>query len=91
MRLVNAKTLALEEFQDNNIPRYAILSHTWGEDEMSFEDMQKWVRSKQRRCYIKIRFACQQACKDDFSYVWVDTCCKENHVLYTCSLETSAS
>ena len=82
MRLVNAKTLELEEFQDSSLPKYAILSHTWGENEMSFEDMQKRVRPKQRRGYIKIRHACQQARKDQLTYVWVDTCCKEDRVLY---------
>ncbi|KAE9571193.1 Vegetative incompatibility protein HET-E-1 [Colletotrichum fructicola] len=39
MRLINANTLELEEFFDDNIPRYAILSHTWGQEEVSFQDL----------------------------------------------------
>lgn len=76
MRLINAKTMELEEFQDSRIPRYAILSHTWEEDsEILFQDMQKMKRPKTKRGYTKIRYACQQARKDLLSHVWVDTCC----------------
>ncbi|KAF6841661.1 het domain-containing protein [Colletotrichum plurivorum] len=39
MRLVNVDTLELEEFFDANIPRYAILSHTWGKDEVTFQEL----------------------------------------------------
>jgi len=41
MRLLNAKTKKLEEFFDKDIPRYAILSHTWGKDEVLFKDIMK--------------------------------------------------
>jgi hypothetical protein len=39
MRLLNVHSLKLEEFggePGNGIPPYAILSHTWGRDEVSF-------------------------------------------------------
>jgi hypothetical protein len=41
MRLLNARTLQLEEFFNNprGIPDYAILSHTWGAEEVTLEDM----------------------------------------------------
>ncbi|KAF9881118.1 hypothetical protein CkaCkLH20_01268 [Colletotrichum karsti] len=39
MRLVNVYTLELEEFFDADIPEYAILSHTWGKDEVTFQDL----------------------------------------------------
>jgi len=32
MRLINVKTYKLEEFLDYKTPKYAILSHTWGDD-----------------------------------------------------------
>ena len=38
MRLLDSKTLQLKEFPDNAIPSYAILSHTWGSDEVSYTD-----------------------------------------------------
>jgi len=74
MRLINCSTLKLEEFIGTNIPRYAILSHTWGDEEVSFADFtsgQPTVRSG----YQKIIFTCQQAIKDKIGYAWVDTCC----------------
>ncbi|KAH7141337.1 hypothetical protein B0J13DRAFT_585727 [Dactylonectria estremocensis] len=33
MRLINVQTLKFEEFFDNAVPEYAILSHTWGDAE----------------------------------------------------------
>lgn len=39
MRLINTATLLLEDFTLRDIPLYAILSHTWGEDEVTFQDM----------------------------------------------------
>lgn len=39
MRLINTKTFKISEFYDTQIPKYAILSHTWkGGEEISFED-----------------------------------------------------
>ncbi|OIW23836.1 HET-domain-containing protein [Coniochaeta ligniaria NRRL 30616] len=38
MRLINTKTLILEEFFERDIPVYAILSHTWGPEEVTFQD-----------------------------------------------------
>jgi hypothetical protein len=44
MRLLNTSTaskdeLKLEEFGSNEIPLYSILSHTWGENEITFQDI----------------------------------------------------
>ncbi|GKZ77709.1 hypothetical protein AnigIFM56816_000490 [Aspergillus niger] len=74
MRLLNAKTLKLEEFIGQNIPEYAILSHTWGKDEVSFQDMQAPTVTE-KRGYAKIEYSCERALQDGLSYVWVDTCC----------------
>lgn len=38
MRLINALTLKLELFS-SEVPAYAILSHTWDVDEVSYQDM----------------------------------------------------
>lgn len=50
MRLINSKSYKLVEFMgDDNIPPYAILSHTWGEDEVTLKDMKyPTVRLKAR-------------------------------------------
>jgi len=40
MRLLNARTLQLEEFNDEKTrPPYGILSHTWGADEITLQDL----------------------------------------------------
>ncbi|PMD49976.1 WD40 repeat-like protein [Hyaloscypha bicolor E] len=60
----------------DNIPRYAILSHTWGDDddEVSFQDLTKSPR-RTKAGYGKLRFCAQQAARDGLQYFWVDTCC----------------
>ncbi|KAM5355032.1 hypothetical protein ACJ41O_001678 [Fusarium nematophilum] len=75
MRLINTKTLEVEEFFDISIPEYAILSHTWGDGEVSLQD---WADRKNRRFkpgYQKIIWACSQAAEDQIGHVWADTNC----------------
>ena len=68
--------LTITRFDDNAIPRYAILSHTWGEDaeEVTFADLAKGG-GKHKPGYKKIRFCGEQAQQDGLQYFWVDTCC----------------
>ena len=58
----------------SNIPRYAILSHTWDVDEFLYEDLMKST-SKSKTGYSKILFCGEQAARDELKYFWVDTCC----------------
>src|SRR4051812_48619718 len=74
MRLLNTYTVQLEEFFDSNVPKYAILSHTWGRGEVTFQDFERG-NYQGKDGYIKIQHACQQAREDELPYVWVDTCC----------------
>jgi len=77
MRLLNTSTLEMTEFlADNNIPRYAILSHTWGTEEVTFRDMylERADNVKRKRGYAKIEYCCQQAVRDDLEWAWIDTC-----------------
>jgi Heterokaryon incompatibility protein (HET) len=78
MRLVNVHTMELETFLPGRIPRYAILSHTWGNDEILFEDMCA-VRKEivERTGYAKIMDCCTKIRKrrPGLDYVWIDTCC----------------
>jgi hypothetical protein len=74
MHLINVRTWRLEEFPGTDIPQYAVLSHTWDSEEVSFQDMQGWLIQFRKR-FAKIRATCQQAIKDNIDYVWVDTCC----------------
>lgn len=64
-------------FDNNNLPAYAILSHTWHEDhslEICFEELQAG-RGAAKPGYKKIQFCAQQAQRDQLCYFWVDTCC----------------
>ncbi|KAF3031160.1 hypothetical protein E8E12_001151, partial [Didymella heteroderae] len=55
---------------------YAILSHTWDEDdgEVSFADLNRGLGST-KVGYKKLRFCGEQAANDGLWYFWVDTCC----------------
>lgn len=74
MRLLNARTLKFQEFFDSDIPRYAILSHRWGSDEVTFKDFKR-ISQRGRASFTKIEFCCKQALHDHYEWVWVDTCC----------------
>jgi hypothetical protein len=78
MRLLqcnNDGKFSLTEFF-NNIPEYAILSHTWGADteEVTYRDLIDGT-GKNKVGYEKIRFCGEQARRDGLQYFWVDTCC----------------
>ena len=68
MRLLNTFTLQPETFVDDEIPHYAILSHTWGKEEVSLQDLLAG-RGKQLLGYLKIEGCCKQAKSDGFHYV----------------------
>ncbi|KAK2758999.1 hypothetical protein FQN54_003097 [Arachnomyces sp. PD_36] len=79
MRLVNtdanlSKTFRIEEFKDENVPRYAILSHTWHDEEVTFQDMNE-VDVTTKKGYKKIQDCCSVARQNGFMYAWIDTCC----------------
>jgi hypothetical protein len=40
MRLVNTRELKLKSFSDYKVLKYAILSHTWEEEEVTLQDME---------------------------------------------------
>lgn len=72
----NDGRLRLTRFIANNIPSYAILSHTWEADdqEVTFEDLMNGVGNS-KSGYRKIRFCIEQADRDGLQYFWVDSCC----------------
>jgi len=74
MRLLNITTCKLEEFGGNTIPPYAILSHTWGENEITFQDMEG-AGAEEKAGSKKVQNTCTRAAADGFDYVWIDTCC----------------
>jgi hypothetical protein len=78
MRLLqynNDSEFSLTEFFEGDIPKkYAILSHRWGAEEVTFKDLTDGT-SKGKAGYGKIQFCGEQARRDDLQYFWVDTCC----------------
>jgi len=78
MRLLKLKDdgeFSLIEFVGDNIPRYTILSHTWGADdeEVTFKDLVEGT-GKDKAGYKKIWFCGKQAANDGLQSFWVDTC-----------------
>ncbi|EPE08942.1 cmgc protein kinase [Ophiostoma piceae UAMH 11346] len=78
MYLLNVDTLRLEEYLSEP-PRYAILSHTWYavHEELSFQDLisGKLDDAAKRRGRQKIDGCCKEAKRENYRYVWIDTCC----------------
>jgi hypothetical protein len=80
MRLLNTKSLVLKDFFEDATPAYAILSHTWETEEVTYQDMQGIMKGttkpqKVQLGHSKIQHCCEQAVEDGYEYVWIDTCC----------------
>jgi hypothetical protein len=78
MRLLNVRSLCLESFIDPTTrPKYAILSHTWGEGEVLFSDVygKDSAAWDQMPSAQKVRDSCLQTLRDGYNYIWIDTCC----------------
>jgi hypothetical protein len=82
MRLLHSTEWRFQEFFDNEIPRYAILSHRWGPDEVSYQSLQSAIREMEAggeprlsgRGFLKIQNCRRQAAMDQYEWVWIDTC-----------------
>ncbi|KAK1465186.1 HET domain-containing protein [Colletotrichum melonis] len=78
MWLLNTKTLALESFTDPSEVGYAILSHTWDNGEVSFQEMTSATMAtttKSKAGFEKVAKTCEIAKEKGLGYAWVDTCC----------------
>jgi len=75
MRLINTQTLKLIEVFESDAKPYAILSHTWGAEEVSFQEMQSGQPDINKEGYRKIKDSCIRAALDGYEFNWVDTCC----------------
>jgi hypothetical protein len=76
MWLLNTNTLELE-YVGSKVLEYAILSHTWGEEEgkeVTFDEIGT-PKAELKTGYQKIEACCNQAKSDGYRYVWIDTCC----------------
>jgi hypothetical protein len=75
MWLLNAASHELKEF-NGEIPPYAILSHTWSQEEASFKEVRKHLPNAHRKAgFRKLELCCLQAREDGLEWVWIDSCC----------------
>jgi hypothetical protein len=84
MRLLHTTQIKLIEVYGEHVPPYAVLSHTWGDEEVTLQDLLElsrghgqWtdslVLSMQR--FDKIRRCAEVARRENMQYIWIDTCC----------------
>ena len=73
MRVLDTSTQTLVEFA-NPPDEYAILSHTWANEEVTFEDI-TGDKKYWKDGWDKIIHCCKLAASDGWQYVWIDTCC----------------
>lgn len=73
MRLLNVSTFQLSSFL-NDIPDYAILSHTWAGEEVSYQQLVDGS-GRTKKGWNKIERCCKYAAENGFDWCWVDTCC----------------
>ena len=74
MHLIHSKTLVLKNFFDERVPAYAILSHTWGGEELSYQQFND-DRSQKHPGWKKVWDSCRLAQMHGIDWVWIDTCC----------------
>jgi hypothetical protein len=82
MRLLKRKSnddFELATFNADDLPPYAILSHTWADDEVTYDELVAGT-GKNKAGYNKIRFCGERATADNLQYFWVDTCCIDKSI-----------
>ncbi|KAF4636356.1 hypothetical protein G7Y89_g1720 [Cudoniella acicularis] len=90
MRLLDVSTLEFADFVGDKIPPYTILSHRWGDSEVSFRDMREGRGPSMKTGSAKVQGCCRQAALDGYKYtvsncdiltsppsrrLWIDSCC----------------
>ena len=78
MHLLNVRDPRYPRLEDflEDVPPYAILSHTWERDEVTFQDIQNMTEALSRKAgYEKILACSEKAYSHNYSYCWIDTCC----------------
>lgn len=78
MWLINVHTYVLQDFFGDHLQRlqYAILSHRWESEEVSFQEMRSLDdRVQGKKGFAKIQHTVNQAKAHGLDWAWVDTCC----------------
>jgi hypothetical protein len=82
MRLLRRKSsddFELATFNTDDLPPYAILSHTWTDGEVTYDELVAGT-GKNKAGYDKISFCGERATADNLQYFWVDTCCIDKSI-----------
>lgn len=66
------KLVDVESLEDH---RYVILSHTWEDGEVSFQEIVDLDQARNKPGFSKIDQTCRLARERGIKYAWVDTCC----------------
>ena len=74
MRLLHTKEHLLHAFE-GDAPPHAILSHTWGEQEVTFAAFQDAEGRRELHGWPKIQASCTLAAERGLQWIWIDTCC----------------
>jgi len=71
----NGEFSLTEVLADDDIPKYAILSHRWGlsGDGVMFEGHSKGT-GKEKNGYRKVQFCGEQSARASLQHFWIDTC-----------------
>ncbi|KAK8078737.1 hypothetical protein PG994_002544 [Apiospora phragmitis] len=78
MRLINVYTMEVANFPRQELPIYAILSHTWAKDEeeLTFGELGAGKHTWQQKAGgNKVKRFCELMKQRGIQYTWVDTCC----------------
>ncbi|KAI7211857.1 hypothetical protein KC333_g7446 [Hortaea werneckii] len=71
------RTLQLIQVWGEDIPPFAVLSHTWSrdpDDEVLFADIKDGTAAT-KPAHKKVQDAIKMAMLDGYGYLWIDTCC----------------
>lgn len=75
MRLIHTQKVEFEEYLGGDIPPYAILSHTWDAQEVSFQNFGPRDVLQSRKGGEKVLKTCEVALRDGYQRVWIDSAC----------------
>lgn len=77
MWLIDTASLCLKFFPNTKVaPPYAILSHTWEDEELSFQDFADLSKVSHKKGLTKVTNFCRLLSNEHgWRYAWVDTCC----------------
>lgn len=73
MRLLKTEPMSktgvfeIVEFDDISIPKYAILSHRWGNDGLTLQDVERGTTAKEG--FTKVQESCRIAQRDKIDYI----------------------